>query len=73
MTGHSCRSKRELLAKRDPSVYWKYIDYIRAHYNKRGAHRIHLANTFKKLDDLALLCGSAREVGSSELRNCIAD
>ncbi|HZD95014.1 MAG TPA: thioredoxin domain-containing protein, partial [Candidatus Sulfotelmatobacter sp.] len=59
------------LAKQDPSGYWKYIDYVHAHYNEFGVRREDLPNTFKKLDELALLYGSASASGSSELHNCI--
>jgi len=59
------------LAKQDPSGYWRYIDYIHAHYEEFGAHPENLANTFKKLDNLALLYSSTRSLGSSELRRCI--
>lgn len=59
------------LARQAPSSYWKYVDYVHAHYKDFGARREDLAKTFKKLDDLALLYSSDRIAVTPELRKCI--
>jgi protein-disulfide isomerase len=60
------------LAKLDPSRYWKYIDYIHAHYAEFKARRKDRASTLKKLDNLVLISSVGGPVTSQELRVCIA-
>lgn len=63
----------DCLARQDPSSYWKYTDYVHAHYREFKVDPKELGTSFKKLDNLALLNSKPDTVHSTELQSCVKE